>query len=109
MSELSNNHKENIEKFRIEPSLMSIFNKNKKIYKTRLIEKEIRKSTRYERLTIRPQAPHNTTQFLTHKEKVNDSDSKSMDKNWHKGFKIDNFIITGGSMKGIIHNLILFN
>ena len=108
MSEISKILKEDKKELNSQ-STMSILNKNNKIFTTRLLEKEIRKKNRYERLTNRPEAPHNTTQYLTHKRKVKDIQYCEMDFDWQKGYTIDNFIITGGSMKGIIHHIMLFN
>lgn len=96
---------------RFEPSIMSIFNKNKKISKVGNREKDLKKRNRYERIGKCPEAPHNTTQYLTNKKKSKDcvSINEEIEGELEKEYTIDNFIITGGSMKGIIQNIMLFN
>jgi|LauGreDrversion4_2_1035121.scaffolds.fasta_scaffold837578_1 hypothetical protein len=96
---------------RFEPSIMGILNKNKKICKKGIREKEMKKQNIRKRVSDCPEAPHNTSQYLTHKRKSKDCLSKDGEKEEEieKHYTIDNFIITGGSMKGIIHNIILFN
>lgn len=113
MTELSRIQFERVDEImkRFEPSIMGILNKNKKICKHGIREKESRKKNKIKRIDDCPEAPHNTTQYLTHKRKSKDYLPKDGEKEEEieKQFTIDNFIITGGSMKGIIHNIILFN
>ena len=92
---------------RHDPCLMSILNKNNQIFKSHLKVVPRRKNRRECNC---PEAPHNTNQFLTHKRKVKDKleDDVVNAEEERQEFSIDNFIITGGSMKGIIRNLIPF-
>ena len=59
----------------------------------------------------RPRAPHNTTSYIINshfKDRNKVVSIKSSDVNFEVGkhYSIENFMITGGSMKGIIHHLI---
>lgn len=96
---------------RFEPSIMGILNKNNKICKQGIREKDTKKKNKWKRISECPEAPHNTSQYLTHKRKSKDclSEDGDIEEEIEKHYTIDNFIITGGSMKGIIHNIILFN
>ena len=112
MSEEFNPLEEENIKIQFESCLMSILNKSNNIFKHRHREKQIRRIYKYDRIAKRPEAPHNTTQYLTNKSKIKEILLKS-EENKHfdmqKEYTIDNFIITGGSMKGIIHNIMIFN
>ena len=68
-----------------------------KAYKNRL---KLRK--RIDEVTKRPKAPHNTTTFIINSNKANSKTYGKDDKDQSEQIiTIEDFIITGGSMKGI--------
>lgn len=88
------------------PSNMSIINKTKKIFRPPTHTSKIH--CRREANTM-PQAPHNTTQFLAQKRKGKIIEEHGAEKFVEGECRIEDFIITGGSMKELVHSVTFCN